>query len=81
VHAIEDVIIGGGLGGGNLDPTDGVGGSIGDLTLSVIRRDLGIKDAGAFIIGRGDLLTIMDRTIFVAPIFYYVMYSLQARLL
>lgn len=58
-----------------------LGGSIGDLTLSVIRRDLGIKDAGYFIIGRGDLLTIMDRTIFVAPIFYYVMYSLQAGLI
>jgi len=56
-------------------------GSIGDLTLSVIRRDLGIKDVGAFIIGRGDMLTIMDRAIFVAPIFYYVMYALQAGLL
>lgn len=55
-----------------------LGGSLGDLTLSVIRRDLGIKDVGPFIIGRGDLLTIMDRLIFVAPIFYYVMvYLLQ----
>jgi phosphatidate cytidylyltransferase len=54
-----------------------LGGSIGDLTLSVLRRDLGIKDAGVFIIGRGDLLTIMDRTIFVAPIFYYAMYALE----
>ena len=48
-------------------------GSLGDLTLSVIRRDLGIKDVGPFIIGRGDLLNIMDRMIFVAPIFYYTM--------
>ncbi|HVK61024.1 MAG TPA: phosphatidate cytidylyltransferase [Bdellovibrionales bacterium] len=53
------------------------GGSLGDLVLSVIRRDLGIKDVGPFIIGRGDLLTIMDRMIFVAPIFYYVMWYLQ----
>lgn len=52
------------------------GGSLGDLVLSVIRRDLGIKDVGQFIIGRGDLLTIMDRMIFVAPIFYYVMWYL-----
>lgn len=52
------------------------GGSLGDLALSVIRRDLGIKDAGQFIIGRGDLLTVMDRMIFVAPIFYYVMWFL-----
>ncbi len=49
------------------------GGSLGDLTLSVIRRDLGIKDVGAFIIGRGDLLTVVDRLLFVAPIYYYVM--------
>ena len=58
-----------------------LGGSMGDLTLSVIRRDLGIKDVATFIIGRGDLLTILDRTIFVAPIFYYVMYGLQKGLL
>lgn len=54
-----------------------LGGSLGDLVLSVIRRDLGIKDVGAFIIGRGDWLTIMDRLIFVAPIFYYVMAYLE----
>ncbi|MES2965974.1 MAG: phosphatidate cytidylyltransferase [Bdellovibrionota bacterium] len=54
-----------------------LGGSLGDLTLSVIRRDLGIKDVGHFIIGRGDWLTIMDRMIFVAPIYYYVMWYLQ----
>lgn len=53
-----------------------LGGSLGDLVLSVIRRDLGIKDVGPFIIGRGDILTIMDRMIFVAPIFYYVMWTL-----
>ncbi len=56
-----------------------LGGSLGDLVLSVIRRDLGIKDVGPFIIGRGDLLTIMDRLIFVAPIFYYVMWFLQSQ--
>ena len=52
-------------------------GSMGDLVLSVIRRDLGIKDVGAFIIGRGDLLTRMDRLIFVAPIFYYTLEILE----
>lgn len=53
------------------------GGSLGDLVLSVIRRDLGIKDVGPFIIGRGDLLTVMDRMIFVAPIYYYAMWYLR----
>jgi phosphatidate cytidylyltransferase len=53
-----------------------LGGSMGDLVLSVIRRDLGVKDVGVFIIGRGDLLTIIDRLIFVAPIYFYVMHLL-----
>jgi phosphatidate cytidylyltransferase len=55
------------------------GGSLGDLVLSVIRRDLGIKDVGPFIIGRGDLLSIMDRMIFVAPIYYYAMWYLTTQ--
>lgn len=55
-----------------------LGGSLGDLVLSVIRRDLGIKDVGVFIIGRGDLLSVMDRLIFVAPIFYYTMWYLES---
>ncbi|MDX9730885.1 MAG: phosphatidate cytidylyltransferase [Bdellovibrionales bacterium] len=54
-----------------------LGGSLGDLVLSVIRRDLGIKDVGVFIIGRGDFLSVLDRLIFVAPIFYYVMWYLE----
>ncbi len=57
-----------------------LGGSLGDLVLSVIRRDLGIKDVGVFIIGRGDLLTIIDRLIFVAPIYFYVMQYLEHRI-
>ncbi|MEQ1878813.1 MAG: phosphatidate cytidylyltransferase, partial [Bdellovibrionia bacterium] len=46
-------------------------GSLGDLVLAVIRRDLGVKDRGAFILGRGTLLDLMDRIIFAAPIYYY----------
>ena len=53
-----------------------IAGGFGDITMSVIRRDLGIKDVGAFIIGRGDMTNRMDRLIFVAPIFYYSMYFL-----
>ena len=48
-------------------------GALGDLVLTVIRRDLGIKQVGAFIIGRGDFLRRVDRLIFVAPIYYYAM--------
>ncbi len=50
-----------------------VGGFIGDMLMAVVRRDAGIKDVGAFILGRGDFLHRMDRLIFVAPIYYYAM--------
>lgn len=50
-----------------------LGGIWGDLVMSVIRKDAGVKIVGQFILGRGDFLQRMDRLIFVAPIFYYVM--------
>jgi len=50
-----------------------LGGVIGDLVMSVVRRDAGVKIVGPFIIGRGDFLQRMDRLIFVAPIYYLVM--------
>jgi phosphatidate cytidylyltransferase len=50
-----------------------VGGLFGDLVMMVLRKDAGVKDVGPFIIGRGDFLQRMDRLIFVAPIYYYVM--------
>lgn len=49
------------------------GGFVGDLVMTVVRRDAGMKTVGPFIIGRGDFLHRMDRLIFVAPIYYYVM--------
>jgi phosphatidate cytidylyltransferase len=53
-----------------------IGGFIGDMLMAVVRRDAGIKEVGAFIIGRGDFLHRMDRLIFVAPIYYYAMVNL-----
>ncbi|MGZ3775978.1 MAG: phosphatidate cytidylyltransferase, partial [Bdellovibrio sp.] len=50
-----------------------LGGFIGDLVMTVVRRDAGMKTVGPFIIGRGDFLHRVDRLIFVAPIYYYVM--------
>ncbi len=54
-----------------------LGGLLGDLVMTVVRRDAGVKIVGAFIIGRGDFLQRIDRLIFVAPIYYYVMVWLQ----
>ncbi|WP_413290497.1 phosphatidate cytidylyltransferase [Bdellovibrio sp. HCB337] len=53
-----------------------LGGFLGDLIMSVIRRDAGVRIVGPFIIGRGDYLHRMDRLIFVAPIYYYLMLAL-----
>lgn len=49
-----------------------LGGLIGDMIMTVIRRDAGVKSVSGFILGRGDFLHRMDRMIFVAPIYYYV---------
>lgn len=56
------------------------GGVIGDLVMSVIRKDAGVKVVGPFILGRGDFLQRMDRLIFVAPIYYFVMLALNSSL-
>jgi phosphatidate cytidylyltransferase len=47
-------------------------GSTGNTILVVIRRDLGIKVYGSFVIGRGDFFTRIERLVFVAPACYYV---------
>lgn len=56
-----------------------LGGLLGDLMMTALRRDAGVKDVGPFILGRGDLLQRMDRLIFVAPLYYYVTYFLQTQ--
>lgn len=52
-------------------------GRMGDLIINVIRRDLGIKDTGIFIIGRDSVLTRADKLIFIGPMYFYIYTFLQ----
>ena len=48
----------------------------GEWTISVFRKDLGIKDHGVFIIGRSDLLSRTNRIIFSYPAFTFLLWIL-----
>jgi phosphatidate cytidylyltransferase len=50
-----------------------VAGTCGDLAISMIKRDVHVKDTGRLIPGHGGLLDRLDSTLIAAPIFFYFM--------
>jgi phosphatidate cytidylyltransferase len=54
----------------------GITGFFGDVTISALKRDLGVKDAGTLLPGHGGVLDRIDSLILSAPVFFNLVYWL-----